>query len=186
VNEKTLDTNALLKTIGGGLVIALLFIAFGHGVNALLLGIAPGEIPDRAMLPTGYWIYTICLSCVGYLFYALIGSGYGFFAQRNGMAPHVGRMALGGAIALAAIGIVAGTINLLTTPVMRISREIFMSAGLPSYGFFRGFFLLSVSIGLCIALMIYVVLGAGGGAIYGLIARGREKRASTAGPLTVE
>jgi hypothetical protein len=183
---KTLDTNALLKTMGVGVGVVIVLAVFSYGVNALVLGTAPGEMPDPAAIPTGYLIYSACFSCVGYLLLALLGASYGFFAQRNGMAPHAGRMALGGAIALVAVGAVSGTISLLITPLQRVFRESFMQAGLPPYGLFRGFIPLMMLIGLCVGLMIYVALGAGGGAVYGLIARGREKRASTAGPPTVE
>jgi hypothetical protein len=187
VNEKTLDGNALLKAMGIGVAVVILLAAFGYGVNALVLGLAPGEIPlDVQAIPTGYWVYSVCAACVGYLLIAVIGAGYGFFAQRNGMAPHVGRMALGGALALLGAGVVATAISLIIAPVARTLRRTFAISGLPSYGPFQGFVPLMVVVSICGALAIYAALGAGGGAIYALIARGRQKRASTAGPPTVE
>jgi hypothetical protein len=189
VNEKTLDTNALLKTIGGGLAVVLLVAGCGYGVNALVLGTAPGEIPaNMETVPTGYWVYSVCSSCLGYLLIALIGAGYGFFAQRNGMAPHAGRMALGGALALLAVGVVMTIIGgiITWTPMVGVLNEAFTMSGLPPYGPFRGFLPLLLLISVCGVLAIYAALGAIGGAIYGLIARGRAKRASTAGPPTVE
>ncbi len=189
MNEKTLDTNALLKTIGGGLAATILIAGCGYGVNALVLGTAPGEIPaNMETIPTGYWVYSVCASCLGYLLVAVIGAGYGFFAQRNGMAPHAGRMALGGALALLVVGVVMTIISGIITlaPMINMFSDAFVMSGLPSYGPFRGFFPLIVLIGVCGALAIYAALGAVGGAVYGLIARGRATRASTAGPPTVE
>jgi hypothetical protein len=186
---KTLDTNALLKTIGGGLAAAILIAVCGYGVNALVLGTAPGEIPSNMeTVPTGYWVYSVCSSCMGYLLVAVIGAGYGFFAQRNGMAPHVGRMALGGALALLAVGVVMTIIGgiIIWVPMVGVLNEVFTVSGLPPYGPFRGFFPLLLLISVCGVLAIYAALGAAGGAVYGLIARGREKRASATGPTTVE
>lgn len=184
---KTLDTNALLKTMGIGMAAVILIAAFGYAVNALVLGIAPGEIPfDMQAIPTGYWVYSVCASCGSYLLIMLIGAGYGFFAQRNGMAPHAGRMALGGALALLAPGIVSTILSLAITPIADTLETSFVMSGLPSYGLFRGFIPLMMIVSVCGTLSINAALGAGGGAVYGLIARGRAKRASTAGPPTVE
>jgi hypothetical protein len=186
VNERTLDTNALLKTMGVGVGVVIVLAVFGYLVNALVLGTAPGEMPNPEQITTGYWIYAACLSCVSYLLVALIGASYGFFAQRNGMDPHPGRMALGGAIALVAVGAVSATISLIITRLPRIFRESFVTAGLPSYGLFPGFVPLMMVVSVCGSLVIYAALGAAGGAIYGLIARGRSRRASATDLPTLE
>lgn len=185
MNEKTLDTNALLKTMGIGAGVVILLAAFGYAVNALALGIAPGQLPDVETIPTGYWVYSACVSCVGYLLVVVVGAGYGFFAQRNGMTPHAGRMALGGALSLLGVGIVSSAISMVLSPVGRTLEMSFEMSGLPPYGPFRGFIPLMVVVSICGALAIYAALGAAGGAVYGLIARGRANRASTAGPPTV-
>jgi hypothetical protein len=189
---KTLDTNALLKTMGVGVGVVIVLAVFSYGVNALVLGTAPGEMPDPAAIPTGYLIYSACFSCVGYLLLALLGASYGFFAQRNGMAPHAGRMALGGALVLLVIGAAstAASVFAAWAATTDVSDEIFMALGIvfgfSAYDLWRGYTPSMIVLSVCGSLTAYVVLGAIGGAVYALIARGRQKRASTAGPATVE
>jgi hypothetical protein len=190
---KTLDTNALLKTMGVGVGVVIVLAVFSYGVNALVLGTAPGEIPaNMETVPTGYWVYSVCSSCLGYLLLALLGASYGFFAQRNGMAPHAGRMALGGALVLLVIGAAstAASVFAAWAATTDVSDEIFMALGIvfgfSAYDLWRGYTPSMIVLSVCGSLTAYVVLGAIGGAVYALIARGRQKRASTAGPATVE
>jgi hypothetical protein len=151
----SLDTNALLK-------------AGGIGAAALLVLTLLAQIPAVGI---------VCC-CLGYLAYAAIGVGYGFFAKKNSGMVNIGGFALGGAIAAAVAGIVQGIVSgvlslILTTPAqMAQALEQLRSMGydippeVEQAYTTAGAGVASILIGICCAFIIAAVLGAIGGAIY--------------------
>jgi hypothetical protein len=182
---KTLDGNALLKAVGAGLVIEFIFITIIRVSNALL-GVSYGVIPHPENITPGFTLYNLGSLCSGYLVFALIGAGYGFFAQRNGMLPHAGRMALDGTITLTILGVIGNVVSPIVSLLHDMIGDTLTLAGIPPYDPFRRFVPLMVAAGICISILINSVLGAIGGAVYGLIARGRSRHASATGQPTVE
>jgi hypothetical protein len=151
-----LDTNALLKAGGIG------------AAAALVLTLA-------ALLP---FVGIVCC-CLLYVAYAGVGVLYPFFAQKNGTAISAGPGALGGAIAAAIAGVVQGIVSGVATMITAGAGGFMASAAqLESMGIevppdVYNFYSSAASgvvvalTGLCIALVLSVILGAIGGAVYG-------------------
>jgi hypothetical protein len=176
---RSLNTGALLRAVGVSAVILLLMVGCGWGVN-FAVGIRPGEIPDPNSLPSGYQIYSSCLSCFALLLYLGYGALYGWFAQRGGSDIETGPMALGGAITgliVAVISAVMSGVTLAFTGPAMVEQfqQQFAVAGVPISSV-APFMLVGVAIGLCVVLALGGGIGAGGGVLYALIARGKQKK----------
>jgi len=155
-----LDTNALFKSAGIGVVVTLAL--------AIITNAAGFAAPQLAVL-------SLACCCVTYLFFAVIGAGYAFFARQNGKSMEPGPMALGGAIAALISGAVMGVVNSIATLALgmqTITQLVaqFQSADLPA-GVMEGSVAFGLVIGVCFVLLFSAGLGAAGGAIYAAITR---------------
>jgi len=176
---RSLNTGALLRAVGVSAVILLLMVGCGWGVN-FAVGISPGEIPDPNSLPAGYSVYSSCLSCFALLLYLVYGAAYGWFAQRGGSDVETGPMALGGAITGLIVAVISAmlsgiTVALTGPSMMQQFQQQFETTGVPISSV-AGFLIIIVLISGCFVLLLGAGIGAGGGALYALIARGRQRR----------
>lgn len=148
----SLDTNALLKSSALGIGMTIFLSLCGYAVN-FAMGISPGTVPEAGSLPPIYSLFTLFSCCLGLLIYGVYGAAYGFFARRNETPVEVGSYALGGAASGLAAGLVSlglSVINyLIAGPAMLSS---FQQSGLDFTGGFAAIFIVSVLIGLCIAV----------------------------------
>lgn len=167
-----LNTGAMLKAIGIGLVIELVMFGVSQAVT-LASGVTPAAAPEE-ILSSGAVGIGLCLSCVGLLLYGVMGAIYGWFAHRDQGTVDVGQTALGGgitAVIVSVIGTVGSTLYSLATgellqTIEQASGQVGDDSGVVMASVVGG-----IVIGFCIAFVLSAGLGAAGGAIYAAIAK---------------
>jgi hypothetical protein len=176
-----LNTGALLRAGGIGLVVGFVLQIFSAVISVISTSAASGaSSSDSATLATALGGLVICLCCMVALIYAAIGAGYSWFVEKSGSPVEMGPVALGGALAAFADGILLGIcgvgINYLTG-MLNLAAQ----SGDPAFGAALGgtFGLAGAGLGLltgvCIYPFVYAILGAAGAAIYAAIASNRSK-----------
>lgn len=122
---------------------------------------------------------SLCLGCVTYIWYAVVGVLYSVFAKRLDGTVEVGMGALGGGLSAVIIALLVGMIGAGIGLVVSADTygEFAEAFGGDTAPFLMGTVIGGV-IGICIAVVIGGALGAGGGAIYAAIARGRQQQES--------
>lgn len=179
-----LNTSALLKAVGVGLVIEVVWFAIVQGVNALL---SVQNMTPEQILSSGVMVYSLALGCIGYLLYGLMGVIYGWFARRDQGTLDAGPAALGGGITTVIVAVIATAGSTLFGLVTGSFNSAIEQATRQTPGVDSSTVMIGVVVGivggLCLAMILGGLLGAGGGAAYAAIAgRGQAQTGSPGGP----
>ena len=175
-----LNTGAMLKAFGIGLVGELVMVVISEVVNTAS-GATAGASPEQ-MLSSGAAGIGLGLSCVIYLMYGGIGAIYAWFARKDQGTIDAGSAALGGgitAVIVSIIGTVVSTLYGLLSGTMTKTIEQATSQVGGQTDALMPIVIGSLVIGFCIAFVLSAGFGAGGGAIYAAIA-GRGQPQGTA------
>ena len=151
----SIDTNALIKAAGIGAVVILILAGSSNAVGIVA--------PDIAVL-------SIVCCCIAYLFYAIIGVGYAFFAQQNQTPMDVGMMALGGALSAVIASVVQMFVNIIGLLLVGAPSAFAQLGGVDQTAAVAGG-LAGGLIGLCIVFVVSAAMGAAGGAIYAAVSQ---------------
>ncbi len=173
-----LNTGAMLKAVGVGLVISLVMFGIGQGVNSAM-GITPGADPED-ILASGAPVIGLLLGCVGVILYGVMGAIYGWFAHRDQALLDVGQTALGGGLTAVIVAFIATLISTIYTVASGTLAQTMEQATSQVGGDETGIIMASaiggIVVGFCIAFVLSAGLGAAGGAIYAAITKSGQPK----------
>lgn len=171
-----LNTKVMPKAIGIGLAIELVMIVISEVVNAATGAAEASAEEILSSGASGALGAGLCISCVMYLLYGVIGAIYSWFAHKDQGAIDAGSGALGGGITAVIVSVIGTAISsvysLATGAFAKTIEQATDAAGISGAetnvvmaGAVGG-----LVIGFCIAFVLSALFGAGGGAIYAAIA----------------